>query len=115
MFAGLTMPIGPGLARFRIGMMISAQPELNVPITPITLLLPTYAFAFVEHLPESHFPACAVESSQDWKPTVYLPALKFCCLKMNLIAFTICSVCVRPDPWSGRSEATMNCGSSLPL
>ncbi len=47
-------------------MMISAQPELNVPITPITLLLRTYALAFVEHLPESHFPACAVESSQDW-------------------------------------------------
>ena len=34
---------------------------------------------------------------------------------MNLIAFTICSVCVRPDPWSGRSEATMNCGFSLPF
>ena len=47
-------------------MMISAQPELNVPITPITLLLLAYELALVEHLPESHFPACAVESSQDW-------------------------------------------------
>jgi hypothetical protein len=36
--AGLTIPSGPGFALFRIGMMISAQPELNVPITPITLL-----------------------------------------------------------------------------
>jgi len=39
-----------------------------VPITPITLSFPAYAFAFEEHFPESHFPAWAVASSQDWKP-----------------------------------------------
>ena len=46
--------------------MISAQPELKVPRTPITDLFCAYAFAFAEHLPESHLPACAVESSQLW-------------------------------------------------
>ena len=66
MFAGLTIPIGPFGALFRIGMMISAQPELNVPITAITLLFWAYALPFCEHLPETHLPACAVESSQDW-------------------------------------------------
>ena len=34
--AGLTIASGPGWARFRIGMMIFAHPELNVPTTPIT-------------------------------------------------------------------------------
>ena len=37
-FAGLIMPTGPSGARFSTGMMISAHPELNVPITPIRLL-----------------------------------------------------------------------------
>ena len=37
--------------------MISAQPELNVPITTPTLEFWAYAFAFAEHLPESHLPA----------------------------------------------------------
>ncbi len=37
-------------------------------MTPSTLSLAAYAFAFVEHLPESHLPACAVASSHDWKP-----------------------------------------------
>ena len=37
MFAGLT--IASGRARLRIGTMIFAQPELNVPSTPITDLL----------------------------------------------------------------------------
>ena len=36
MLAGLTIAIGPGCARLRIGTMIFAQPELNVPMTPIT-------------------------------------------------------------------------------
>ena len=66
MFAGLTIATGPPGARFRIGMMISAQPELNVPMTPITLLFCAYAFAFAEHFAESHLPACAVASSHDW-------------------------------------------------
>ena len=38
-FAGLTMPSGPFGARFSTGISISAQPELNVPITPTTALL----------------------------------------------------------------------------
>jgi hypothetical protein len=74
-FAGLTIPTGPLGARLSVGITISAQPELNVPMTPITLLFWAYAFAFCEHLPESHLPACAVESSQDWYATVYFPAL----------------------------------------
>src|SRR5438093_243061 len=34
------MPTGPSGARFSTGMMISAQPELNVPITPTTAMKP---------------------------------------------------------------------------
>jgi hypothetical protein len=56
-FAGLIIPTGPPGARFRIGTMISAQPELNVPITPITSLLRAYALPFAEHFAESHLPA----------------------------------------------------------
>ena len=66
MFAGLTMAIGPFGARLRIGISISAAPELKVPITPTTLEFCAYAFAFADALPESHLPACAVESSQLW-------------------------------------------------
>ena len=66
MFAGETIAIAPPGAWFRTGMMIAAQPELNVPMTPTTFSLPAYACAFWLHLPESHFAACAVESSQDW-------------------------------------------------
>src|SRR3954451_4004967 len=36
----------------------------------------------------------------------YLPAFQPCWLKMNLIARVICSVCVRPEPSRGRSDAT---------
>ena len=58
--------MGPSGARFMIGISISAQPELNVPMTPITLLSFAYAFAFAEHFSDAHFPACAVASSHDW-------------------------------------------------
>src|SRR5919201_6094466 len=102
---------GPFDARLRIGISISAQPELNVPITAPTSLFCAYAFAFAEHLPESHLPACAVESSQLWYASEYLPAFQPCCLRMKAIAFVISIVCVRPAPWSGRSEATR----TLPL
>src|SRR5512140_3598982 len=61
--AGLTMP---RCTRLRIGTMIFAQPELNVPITPMTDLFDAYRRAFVAHLPVSQPPVCAVESSQDW-------------------------------------------------
>ena len=66
MLAGLTIPSGPFGARLMIGISISAQPELNVPITPTTLASFAAAVAFAEHLPESHLPAWAVESSQLW-------------------------------------------------
>ena len=46
--------------------MMAAQPELNVPRTAMTAGFSAYAFPFWLHLPESHFPACAVESSHDW-------------------------------------------------
>ena len=39
MFAGETIASGPFGAWFGTGMMIAAQPELNVPMTPITLSL----------------------------------------------------------------------------
>ncbi len=57
MFAGEIIATPPPGAWFSTGMMIAAQPELNVPMTPTTFSLPAYACAFVEHLPESHLPA----------------------------------------------------------
>ena len=57
MFAGETIATPPPGAWFSTGIMIAAQPELNVPMTPTTFSLPAYAWAFVEHLPESHLPA----------------------------------------------------------
>ena len=54
------------LARFATGITSLAQPELNVPMTPMTLSLFAYARAFDEHFAESQTPAWAVESSQDW-------------------------------------------------
>jgi hypothetical protein len=65
-FAGLIIPTGPSAARLRTGMMISAQPELNVPITPMRFLFCAYALALAEHFSDAHFPACAVASSHDW-------------------------------------------------
>jgi hypothetical protein len=38
---------------------------------------------------------------------LYEPALKLCCFRMNFMAFVISIVCVRLEPWSGRSEAMM--------
>ena len=55
------MAIGPFAARLRIGMMISAQPELNVPITAPTLVVvgeddmiagPVCADAIMRELPD---------------------------------------------------------------
>jgi hypothetical protein len=48
--------------------MIAAQPELKVPMTATTASFAEYAFPFCEHFAESHFAACAVASSHDWKP-----------------------------------------------
>src|SRR2546422_715511 len=69
-----------------------------------------YAAAFAEHLAESQEPVWAVESSHAWKPTVYLPAFQFCWPRMNAIARFISVVNDRFAPWSGRSDAMMNCG-----
>jgi hypothetical protein len=69
-FDGLTIASGPPEARFAIGISSFAQPELNVPMTPITAELRAYAFAFAVHLDESQLPFWAVESSHAWKPTV---------------------------------------------
>ena len=66
MLAGLIIATGPLGARLRIGIIDLAQPELNVPISPITSLSRAIAFALVEHFAESHLPACAVASSHDW-------------------------------------------------
>ena len=57
MFAGETIATPPPGAWFSTGMMIAAQPELNVPMTPTSFWFPAYAFAFWLHLPESHLPA----------------------------------------------------------
>ena len=95
--------------------MISEQPELNVPTTPMTSLSLAYELAFCEHLAESHLPACAVESSQSWKPTVYAPAFQPAPLRMNCSACTIWFDCDRCAPWRGRSEAMMNFGVPAPL
>ena len=64
--AGDSIAIPPSGAWLTTGMMIPAQPELKVPMMPTTLSFAAYAFAFCEHLPESHLPAWAVASSQDW-------------------------------------------------
>ena len=68
MLAGETIGMPPSGAWLTTGMMIAAQPELKVPMMPITLSFAAYALPFEEHLPESHLPACAVASSHDWKP-----------------------------------------------
>ena len=57
MFAGDIIAMPPSGASFSSGMMIAAQPELNVPITPITASFEAYALPFCEHLAESHFAA----------------------------------------------------------
>src|SRR3954451_23284170 len=88
-FAGLTIATGPGFARFRIGTMILAHPELNVPTTPMTLLLPAYARPFEAHFAESQAPACAVESPPDWKPSFRSPTLKARCLRASVFDWTI--------------------------
>ena len=61
MFAGETIAIGTSLM---IGMMIAAQPELYVPITPTRFSVSAYVRAFSEHFASSHFPAAAVASSK---------------------------------------------------
>ena len=66
MLAGEIIATPPPGAWFSTGISIAAQPELKVPMTATTFSLPAYACAFVEHLPESHLPACAVASSHDW-------------------------------------------------
>ena len=68
MLAGEIIGIPPSGAWLSTGMMIAAHPELKVPMTPMTLSFAAYEFAFCEHLPESHLPACAVASSHAWKP-----------------------------------------------
>ena len=67
------------------------------------------------HFEESQLPFCAVESSHAWKPTVYLPAFQPCWPSMYAIALFISVVSARFAPWSGRSDAMMNCGLPLPL
>jgi hypothetical protein len=81
-----------------IGISSFAQPELNVPITPITVGFCAYARAFAVHLAESQLPACAVESSQDWKPMFLPPAFQSCCLRMNSTADAISVVSARFEP-----------------
>ena len=66
MFAGLTTQAVQSGTRLRIGTMIFAQPELNVPMTPITDRFEAYKRPFVAHFAVSQPPVCAVESSQDW-------------------------------------------------
>jgi hypothetical protein len=43
----------------------------------------------VETLPESHLPACAVESSQLWYASVVFPAFQPALPRMYAIAFVI--------------------------
>ena len=85
-----------------------------MPITARSAGFPAYAFAFWLHLPGSHLPSCAVESSQDWKPTVTAPAFHPAESSTWRIASTICRVCVRDDPWSTMSEAIGTWGSPSP-
>ena len=65
MFEGLIMASGSS-ARFVIGIWAAAHGELKGPMTPTTRAVAAYALALDAHLTKSYFPACAVESSQDW-------------------------------------------------
>src|SRR5436190_13415150 len=96
--------IAPPAARFRIGISSFAHPELKVPMTPMTSLLFAYARALDVHFAESQLPAEAVESSQDWKPILYLPAFHPCWERMNCTEAAISVVSERFAPWSGRSD-----------
>src|SRR5690349_15599600 len=78
---GLTIAIAPPDARFSSGISIFAQPELNVPTRPTMFELLAYACAFAVHFAASQLPAWAVESSQDWNPTVHFPAFQLCSLR----------------------------------
>src|SRR4029453_5157070 len=91
-----------------------AQPELNVPIRPIIFSFSAYALAFDEHFAESQLPACAVESSQDWKPILISPTFQSRCLSANSTASAISVVSERFAPWSGKSEAINASGSPSP-
>ena len=60
-----------------------AQPEWYGPITPITLVAAEYARALLRQVAGVHgLPVCSplrtLESSQDWYPSRYRPALKSC-------------------------------------
>src|SRR5262245_26537280 len=81
----------------------------------MTAELPAYACAFWLHLPESHFAAWAVESSHDWKPTLRSPASQLRCSRMKRVAFTICRLCARDEPWSGRSVVIRTSGGPVPF
>ena len=60
-------------------MMSFEHPELKVPRMPMTFFSAAYARPFAEHTAGSYRPACAVELSHSWYPTVYFPALKLYC------------------------------------
>ena len=72
MFAGLTYA---SEASFAIGTSISAQPELNVPITPRIDSSSTYLRALAAHVASSQAPFAAVESSNASNETVKSPTL----------------------------------------
>ena len=69
------------------GISIAAQPELNVPTTPIeACVLGVGVERSPLHLSASHFPAWAVESSHAWKAMFLSPAFQFCLSSRYLIA-----------------------------
>src|SRR5712671_4125938 len=94
----------PG-ARLRTGAMISAQPELKVPIRPKKFLTVLYPLALLVHVCESHDPLAAVESSHDAYVIVLSPILKFICFSSRRMAATICTASGRSEPCRGRSLA----------
>ena len=75
MFACETINSGPFGAWFRTGTSRSAQPELYVPMTATSSVLPACALAFAVHVAGSHLPAAAVESSYFLSLTLKFPAL----------------------------------------
>ena len=79
-YAGDRRIMPPPGAWFSTGISIAAQPELNVPITPIKLLSDAYAWAFALHFVGSHFASWAVASLHAWNAILYLPAFQSCWL-----------------------------------
>src|SRR5919112_1769184 len=101
-------------ASFRIGISTAAQPELNGPIQPMISSSWAADWAFSAHLAGSHWPACAVASSNPSYSILISPALLFRSSTARFIALTMVVVWARFAPCRGRSLTILAVGASPP-